>query len=74
MVVTSVPFRLRMLSMVIVSSHRVAWPAISSRPGNWGHVMEPVLFHEEHQHIISAESSQRASGKAQPIGRWQTGA
>src|SRR6266403_3551485 len=35
-VATLVPLRLRMLSMVIVSSHRAAWPPVSSRPRNWG--------------------------------------
>ena len=35
---------------------------------------DAVLFYEEHQHIISAGSSQPASGTARPISRWQTGA
>jgi len=32
--------------------------------------MEPVLLYEEDEHIISAGSSQRASGTARPISRW----
>src|SRR5260221_13946553 len=44
-VVTSVPFRLRMLSMVIASSHRVAWPPISSCPPQfeaWHGIRSPL--------------------------------
>src|SRR5580704_16743871 len=64
-VATSAPFCLRMLSMDIdiASSNRMALLPISSRPPQLGgHAMESVLLYEEHQHIISAGSSQRASG------------
>jgi hypothetical protein len=52
--------------MDIASSHRVAAYLIDLRgsaglaPGTGGHVMEAVLLYEEHQHIISAGSSQQA--------------
>ena len=47
-VVTSVPFRLRMLSMVIASS--IVWPSRLSHlaPAIGGRAMESVLLYEEH--------------------------
>ena len=56
-VATSVPFRFRMLSMVIVSSHRVDWPPISSHP-TMGHAMQFAPLCEQTSYHIGGTASE----------------